>query len=111
MMDIEEVRILIELKKVKQSQIAKVAGVTQPTISRWINGETKLKTEAYLKLEKFLKDNNLITTKSDIPQIDFSISELQPKHSETDAQLLALSEKEKEIALSFIKYLKDNKII
>lgn len=110
-MDIEEIRILIELKKVKQSQIAKVAGVTQPTISRWINGETKLKTEAYLKLEKYLKDNNLITTKSDMPQIDFSISELQPKHSETDIQLLALSEEDKKLALDFVKFIHSKKYV
>lgn len=109
-MEIEEIKKLIDSKKINQSEIAKIAGVTQPTISRWINGETTLKTEAYKKLEKYLVEKKLITP-SFAPPILFSVSEKKPHQSEADAQLLALSEKEKEIALSFIKYLKDNKII
>lgn len=112
-------RILKDIKKSKkisQAQIARLMGVAPSNITEWVKGRSSPGPETITKLAEVLgvAVSDLIDeppSPEPIPPILFSVSEKKPHQSEADAQLLALSEKEKEIALSFIKYLKDNKII
>ena len=119
-MVLDIIRKLIENKKINQSQIAEIAGVKQPTISRWLNEETNLKTEPYLKIQKYLKDNNLIdepqpTETTSITNSTFNNSVAINKGSitingytekkEAENKFSLLSEEDQKLALAFVEFL------
>ena len=124
-MVLDIIRKLIENKKINQSQIAEIAGVKQPTISRWLNEETNLKTEPYLKIQKYLKDNNLIdepqpTETTSITNSTFNNSVAINKGSitingytekkEAENKFSLLSEEDQKLALAFVEFLHNYKL-
>ncbi len=96
----KKIKELLKIRGITQGKLSELTGFRQSDISDWVNDKHLPRSETLDKIADVLK-----VSISEI--VDSKPSEI----SDTDAQLLALSEKEKEIALSFIKYLKDNKII
>lgn len=130
-------RILSELKKSKkisQAQIARQLGVTPSNLNDWAKGRSVPNADKITKLAEVLGvavsdlidepeeksfvsnsfnnlNNSVAVNGSGSVIINGLPSQQIPKHSETDAQLLALSEDDKKLALDFVKFIHSKKYV
>lgn len=119
-------RILSELKKSKkisQAQIARFIGVTPSNITEWLKGRSSPSPEKITKLAEVLgvAVSDLIdeppsgtTTISNSFNNSFNssitINGQKNKPSEADQEFSKLSEEDKRLALSFLKFIKENNL-
>lgn len=102
-------------KKISQAQIAEMVGITPSGFTDWLKGRGSPSPEKITKLAEVLgvAVSDLIDEPplpEPIPPILFSVSEKKPHQSEADQEFSKLSEEDKRLALSFLKFIKENNL-
>ena len=94
----KKIKELLKARGITQGKLSELTGFRQSDISDWVNDKHLPRSETLDKIADVLK---------------VSISELVESNpselSETDAQLLALSEEDKKLALDFVKFIHSKK--
>lgn len=96
----KKLKEILKARKITQTKLSELTGFRQSDISDWVNDLRFPRSESLDIIAKVLK---------------ISVSELidsnPPELSEIDAQLLALSEEDKKLALDFVKFIHSKKYV
>lgn len=91
----EKLKVLMKLKDLNQSELSKLCGISQNSISRWLSG----------KAEPSISNTIAVARALGVTVADLTGEEpleLKP----ADRKLLALSEEDKQIALEFLAFFR-----
>ena len=102
-----DIKQLLKNRKISQTRLAELMGIPRTTVANWFNGNSKpSKYEHIVKLAKILE--------VDVSEINCNLDFLKNTNdnfssfedfTETDKELFALSQEDKDFALAFIRFL------